>query len=104
MAQARRLQAIAPNTPVTASGSTGPMRNPATSGNPNIVAVLSSPNAPTGTTPSITVVVKGSIDGSTFYVLYTFTAITAAQAIPQRQVIQNALEPWLQVDWTVSGT
>src|SRR5437870_768643 len=103
MAQSRRIQAIAPNTPITASGSTGPVKNPSTSGNPNIVAVLSSPNAPTGTGPSLTVTVLGSIDGTTFYVLYSFTAISAAQATPQRQVIQNVLEPWLQVNWTVSA-
>lgn len=59
----------------------------------------------TGTTPSMTLTLKWSHDGTTFgdpdAGAQTFTAITAAREAYLRV---NVLGPYLRVDWAITGT
>jgi hypothetical protein len=92
------------NGAVSASGNSGPLKNLGRSENPTIVAYLDVQGTVTGTSPSLTVTVYGSVDGVRFAQIATFTAVTATLTGPQRVVIQNALDPYLEVAWSVSGT
>lgn len=102
MARNRVHQAI--NGTITASGNSGALPNLGESKNPTVVAILDVSGTVSGTSPSMTITVEGSYDGVRFYTLATFTAVTAALSSPQRQIISNVLEPYLQVSWSVTGT
>ena len=60
----------------------------------------------TGTTPSMTVSVQGSIDGTNWDTIASYTAQTAATGagVALRLALTSVLEPQLRVSWTVSGT
>ena len=63
----------------------------------------------TGTTPSFTVIVEGSFDGTNWYDLTTHTALTAA-GDDQKHVSESqgatvvSIPPLIRSRWTVSGT
>jgi hypothetical protein len=97
---AYRNQPITLPSPITTAGQATPIKGLGDA--TQIRAQLNAPNAPTGTTPSLTVLLEDSLDGTTWNTIGTFTAVTAIN----RQVI-NVTTPFsdqVRASWTVSGT
>jgi hypothetical protein len=95
----RRHQPI--NGTITASGNSGALPNLSRSNNPVVVAELDVQGSVSG---SLTVTVLGWSDSNRPNQLAQFTAVTATLTSPQRLVIQNVLEDYLEVAWAVSGS
>lgn len=92
------------NQTIAASGNSDVFSNVGQSHNPEIVVVLDVQGPVTGTTPSLTVSLYASADGVRFEQVGILTAVTGVLAAPSRVVIKDVLEPYLQVQWVVSGT
>ncbi len=59
--------------------------------------------AGTGTTPSMTVIVEDSVDGTNWSAIQTFTAVTTTASV-QVARITSAFANRLRVRWTITGT
>src|SRR5690348_336789 len=104
-----RRHQIAQNATFTTAGSTytfSGLANLGRSENPTAILVVDIQNAPTGTSPSMTITVLGRPNADTGYryeQIYQLTAQTAQLTAPIRQVIQNVLEADLEVTVAVTG-
>jgi hypothetical protein len=68
----------------------------------SVVALLNV-TAVSGTTPSMTATLEGSVDGTVFFTLATGIALTAVN----KQVltmVDTAVPPYLRVAWAITGT
>jgi hypothetical protein len=102
MATAPRQYQVLHGTTITATGNSGPLPNIGEANSPYIVILINCPNAPTGTTPSVTFSLVSVLpDGSTVLIV-AGTAITAAGQ--QRITASGVIDGTLEVVWTVSGT
>lgn len=99
-----RRHAAIPSQTITASGNSGPLTNLGQSVNPTVIAILDVQGPVAGTTPSMTVTVYSVTDEGRLISLASFAAVTGVLANPLRLVIQNVLEPNIQVGWAVSGS
>lgn len=94
-----------PNTLITATG-TGTILDdtantgPTTGGAAAQLHVL----AVSGTTPSLTMKIQSSPDGTTWTDLFTFTAATKATSQRMTLAIGNTVDQQIRANWTVSGT
>lgn len=104
MALLPRRHSVLNNATLTTTGNSGTLPNLDRSLNPTVVAVLDIQGPVTGTSPSLTITVYGWTDSNRKAQLYQFTAQLTQLAAPLRQVISNALEDKLEVDWVISGT
>jgi hypothetical protein len=95
----RHFQAIN-NATITANGGSGALDNIGQSNNPTIVSYLNVTGWVSGT---LNVAIYGSSDGVNFTQLAAFAAVSANLAAPQRLVVHDVLEPFVQVMWAVSG-
>jgi hypothetical protein len=67
-----------------------------------VVALINAPNAPTGTTPSLTFSLDASHDGgNTWFNVKTATALTAAGQVRLSSV--DLIEPHVRVSWAITG-
>src|SRR5690348_4905236 len=99
-----RRHSVKSNATLTASGNSGMLPNLGQANNPTVVVFIDVPNAPTGTSPSMTVTLYGSVDGTRKAVLVADVAITGQLTNPHRIVAHDVLEPNIEVDWVITGT
>ena len=94
------VQALVASAARTASGDSGAMPGFGLIATPLRLALVTT--AVSGTTPSMTVVVEDTLDGTNWNQLGTFTAVTAAG----NQVLDVALPfaDTLRIRWTITGT
>jgi hypothetical protein len=96
------FQTIAAGAVVTTSGTTAAFPTPTTT-SPN-VGITVAATAVSGTSPSLTVTVEWSPDGTNFYAADpadSFAAITAAGGTVKNVTVKN---PWYRLSYAVSGT
>jgi hypothetical protein len=90
---------INPATPVTASGNSASVQ---VGGYNGLVAYLNV-TAVSGTTPSLTIKVQDSADGTTWYDVPS-AAFTAVTATGQQRLVVNSIGNFVRAVSTVSGT
>ncbi len=86
---------------IPGSAAAGPFRNKSQSINPLIVLVVTVANAPTGTSPTLTFAIGGSLDQVNYAQVGATIAITAAGTY--RFAITDVLETWLDITPIVSA-
>lgn len=99
-AAAGQVDTLVPSAARTAAGNTGALG--AGWGAVSTIRAQLNVTAASGTTPSLTVLLEDSLDGTTWNTIGTFSAKTAAG----REVI-NVTAPFtdtVRVSWTVTGT
>ena len=94
---------ILPSTTVTASGS---QSVPLDVSQMDELAVFLVVSAASGTTPSLTVTVQDSPDGTNWADAYSFPAVTAASTVLRAgwQDLKMSVGHYLRARWQVSGT
>lgn len=105
---APKHQVVAKNATINTNGAVvgaayGVMSNHALK---NVVVFVTVANAPTGTTPSLTLNLQGSGDGTNFATIASSAAITAATGagVAVRFAAPNVVDPFLRITASLSGT
>ena len=99
LASSGQLETVVASAARTTSGNSGVLSG---WGNAQTLRAQLNVSAASGTTPSLTVLVEDTLDGTTFNTVGTFAAKTAAG----REVI-NVTTPFadrLRITWTITGT
>lgn len=93
-----------PAVTITTNGNTGPLNNLSKlqAMVPVVSALLLLPQAPTGTSPTLTFSLDVSQDGTNWFSVATTAPLTAAGNV--RLVASNVIEPFVRLSWTVGGT
>ena len=101
----QQLPAVASQT-LTASGASASFQTPSGDSGRQGLAYLVIAGPVSGTSPSLTVSIQGSPDGTNWATLASFAAQTAATAagVAIRLALSQVLEPFVRVSYTISGT